>query len=74
MNRNMIKWIIVTASTFSRVCFLELSLTRLEGENIKIGGLLLNTLKKLNGDKLGHPSLSTVLAKAIGLGETELNR
>ena len=33
----------------------------------------LNTLKKLNGDKFGCPSLSTVLAKAIGLGATAVN-
>jgi hypothetical protein len=34
--------------------------------------LELNTLKKLNGDKLGLPFLSIVLAKAIGLGATAL--
>jgi len=34
--------------------------------------LELNTLKKLNGDKLGFPFLSIVLAKAMGLGATAL--
>lgn len=37
---------------------------------IKIGGTVLNILKKLNGDKLLLPSLSTVEASAIGRGET----
>jgi hypothetical protein len=37
-----------------------------------MGGLLLNTLKKLNGDKFGFPLVSKVLAKAIGLGATAL--
>jgi hypothetical protein len=37
-----------------------------------MGGLALNTLKKLKGDKLGTPLLSIVLAKAMGLGPTEL--
>jgi hypothetical protein len=37
----------------------------------RIGGFALNTLKKLKGDKLGFPSVSTVLANAIGLGPTE---
>jgi hypothetical protein len=55
-----------------KVCFIELSRTRLEGEKIRIGGLALNTLKKLKGDKLGFPLVSTVLANAIGLGPTEL--
>jgi hypothetical protein len=53
---------------------MELSLTRRDGEKIKIGGLALNTLKKLNGDRLGCPSLSMVLAKAMGLGATALNK
>jgi len=39
-----------------------------------IGGFALNTLKKLKGDKLGFPSASIVLANAIGLGATELNK
>ena len=38
------------------------------GENIRIGGLALNTLKKLNGLRFGLPSASNVLAKAIGRG------
>jgi len=38
------------------------------GEKINIGGLALNTLKKLNGARLSFPSLSIVEAKAIGLG------
>lgn len=33
-----------------------------------MGGLVLNKLKKLNGLRLTIPFLSTVLAKAIGLG------
>jgi hypothetical protein len=33
-----------------------------------MGGLALNTLKKLKGDKFTAPSLSMVLAKAMGLG------
>jgi hypothetical protein len=37
-----------------------------------MGGFALNTLKKLKGDTLGFPSASMVLAKAIGLGPTEL--
>jgi hypothetical protein len=49
-----------------------LSRTRLEGEKTKIGGLALNTLKKLKGDKLGIPFSLIVLAKAIGLGPTAL--
>jgi hypothetical protein len=49
-----------------------LSRTLLDGEKTRIGGFALNTLKKLKGDKLGFPSVSTVLANAIGLGPTEL--
>jgi hypothetical protein len=52
------------------VCLIELSRTRRAGENIKIGGLALNTLKKLKGDKLGCPLAFIVLAKAMGLGAT----
>jgi len=37
-----------------------------------MGGLVLNTLKKLKGLRFIFPSLSMVLANAIGLGETEL--
>ena len=62
------------ASTLSNVCFVVLFRTRLDGEKTRIGGLELNTLKKLNGDKLGFPSLSKVLANAIGLGATALNK
>jgi hypothetical protein len=51
-----------------------LFLTRRAGEKTKIGGLELNTLKKLNGDKLGFSFLSIVLAKAMGLGATALCR
>jgi hypothetical protein len=47
-----------------------LFLIRLNGEKINTGGLELNILKKLNGDKFGVPSLLKVLAKAIGLGPT----
>jgi hypothetical protein len=54
------------------VCFIELSRTLRAGEKTKIGGLELKILKKLNGDKLGFPFLSTVLANAIGLGATAL--
>jgi len=32
-----------------------LSLTRLAGEKMSIGGFALNTLKKLNGDKFDFP-------------------
>jgi hypothetical protein len=39
-----------------------------------MGGFELNTLKKLNGERLGFPSLSTVLASAMGLGATEDKR
>jgi hypothetical protein len=49
-----------------------LSRTLRAGEKIKTGGFELNTLKKLNGDKLGLPFLSSVLANAIGLGPTAL--
>lgn len=38
------------------------------GEKIKIGGLALNTLKKLKGAKFGFPFSSMVDAKAIGRG------
>jgi hypothetical protein len=52
--------------TFSSVCLVVLSRTRLAGEKIKIGGLELNTLKKLNGDKLDFPDALSVLANAMG--------
>ena len=48
--------------------------TRLAGEKIAIGGLALNTLKKLNGLKFGLPDASTVLVKAIGRGPTAPNK
>jgi hypothetical protein len=51
-----------------KVCFIELSRTRRAGEKIRIGGLALKTLKKLNGETLALPFTSIVLAKAIGLG------
>jgi hypothetical protein len=54
------------------VCFVVLSLTRLAGEKINIGGFALKILKKLKGDKFGTPFLSIVLAKAIGRGPTAL--
>src|SRR5690606_17533551 len=58
------------ARIFSRVCFVVLSRTRRAGEKIRMGGFALNILKKLKGDKLGLPSESIVLAKAIGRGPT----
>jgi hypothetical protein len=39
-----------------------------------MGGLELKTLKKLNGDKFGLPCASKVLAKAMGLGATAVNK
>jgi hypothetical protein len=39
-----------------------------------IGGLALKTLKKLNGERFGLPFASMVLANAIGLGATALNK
>jgi hypothetical protein len=41
------------------------------GAKIKIGGFALNTLKKLNGARLGTPLESTVLAKQMGRGATD---
>ena len=38
------------------------------GEKINIGGLALNTLKKLKGAKFGTPFSSIVEANAIGRG------
>ncbi|GEM53998.1 hypothetical protein FB1_02190 [Flavobacterium branchiophilum NBRC 15030 = ATCC 35035] len=58
------------ASQLIRVCLSEWSRTRRAGENTNIGGLALKILKKLKGDKLGHPNTSTVLANAMGLGAT----
>ena len=60
------------ASALIKVCFIVLSRTLLAGEKINIGGFELKTLKKLNGDKLGFPFSSSVLAKAMGLGATAL--
>ena len=48
--------------------------TRRAGEKIRIGGLALKTLKKLKGLRFTLPALSTVLAKAIGLGAIEPSR
>jgi hypothetical protein len=56
---------------FSKVSFVELSLTLLEGEKISIGGLALNILKQLKGLKLTLPFSSILLANAIGLGATD---
>jgi hypothetical protein len=47
-----------------------LSLPLLDGEKITIGGLVENKLKKENGLKFTFPSLSIVLANAIGRGLT----
>ena len=47
-----------------------LSRTRRAGEKIKIGGLALNTLKKLKGERFGFPASSMVEARAIGRGAT----
>ena len=47
-----------------------LFLPRLAGEKTNMGGLALNTLKKLKGARFGVPFSSTVLAKAMGLGPT----
>ena len=44
------------------------------GEKTAIGGLALNTLKKLKGAKFVFPSASIVEAKAIGLGPTAPNK
>ena len=41
------------------------------GEKTRMGGLLPKALKKLKGERFGFPSLSTVLAKAIGRGAIE---
>jgi hypothetical protein len=45
-----------------------LSLTLLDGEKIKTGGLDPKTLKKLKGLKFTYPFASMVLANAIGRG------
>lgn len=51
-----------------------LSTLLLTGEKIIIGGLALNTLKKLKGDRFTFPSLSMVLANAMGLEATALTK
>jgi hypothetical protein len=48
-----------------------LSRTLLEGEKTSTGGLLLKTLKKLNGLRLCIPSALRVDTKAMGLGATQ---
>src|ERR1044072_8052046 len=53
---------------FSSVCLCVLSLPLLAAEKITIGGLYENKLKKLKGLRFAFPSLSIVLANAIGLG------
>src|SRR3954452_9739224 len=55
-----------TSLTFCSVCLVVLSLTRLDGEKITIGGLDENILKKLKGLRFTLPSLSIVEAKQIG--------
>lgn len=64
----------IVLSTLSKVCFVVLFRTLRAGENINMGGLAPKTLKKLKGDRLGLPSLSKVLAKAMGLGPTAPNK
>jgi len=44
------------------------------GENMAIGGLEPNMLKKLKGLRFGLPSSSIVLAKHIGRGATDPSR
>jgi hypothetical protein len=51
-----------------------LFLTLRAGEKMAMGGLTPNTLKKLKGLKLGCPSLSIVLANAMGRGAMEANK
>jgi uncharacterized membrane protein YczE len=51
-----------------------LSFPLLAGEKIAMGGLALKTLKKLKGLRFLLPSLSTVLAKAMGLGPIDPRR
>ena len=54
------------------MCLTVLSRTRLAGEKNQNRQVRTEYIKKLNGDKLGFPLLSIVLAKAIGLGATAL--
>jgi hypothetical protein len=51
-----------------------LSRTRRLGENMSVGGLLPNTLKKLKGERFGCPASFTVLAKQMGRGAIAPNR
>jgi hypothetical protein len=51
-----------------------LSLPLRAGEKTKIGGFAPKQLKKLNGLRFTFPSLSIVLAKAIGRGATAPNK
>jgi len=50
------------------VSFVSFVLPDRAGEKIKIGGLALKTLKKLNGARFACPAAFIVEAKAIGLG------
>ncbi len=63
LNCETTKEVVVNIANYDMVQQLSLSST-------EYGGLELNKLKKLKGDKLGFPSSSTVLAKAIGRGPT----
>jgi len=56
------------------VCLFVPSLPLRAGEKIAMGGLDENTLKKLNGARFGLPSLSMVLAKAMGRGPIAPNK
>ena len=57
-----------TCFTLLYVSFVVLVRPLLAGEKMAIGGLALNTLKKLNGAMLPTPFASTVLAKQMGRG------
>lgn len=46
------------------------SVARCDGPNATTGGLELNALKKLNGDRFAFPRASTVPTRAIGRGAT----
>jgi hypothetical protein len=47
-----------------------LSLTLLEGEKMRMGGVVENILKKLKGLRFTCPAASIVLTKQIGRGAT----
>lgn len=64
----------LVSNTFWSVCFVVLFRALRAGEKISMGGLALNTLKKLKGDKFTFPLASMVLAKQIGRGETAPKR